>query len=521
MSAQLESGKLLQAVSVDSLVSTAAENEGDQSRPFDRRQRLRAEPVHAQKRDPQERLNDFCEVSVPLTLDQAVQEANRCLQCEHQPCTIGCPAHNEIRDAMWLLSLGDVRGAALKFLETSNLPDICGRLCPQEKQCEGACVLRGCDAPIAIGKLEAFCVDALRNTYGGYPKPVIPPPLGTHVAVVGSGPAGLAVAEELVKLGHRVTVFEAWPYPGGLLIYGIPGFKLSKEIVDAHIRSLKEMGITFQCNTRIGKDLSVDDLLKKHGFDAVFLGHGASAGTRMKTPGEDLKNIYNATEYLVRGNLADEMLPESMHGRPHAGRKTVVVGGGDTAMDCVRTARRLSREGEVWCVYRRTEAEMPGRMEERKNAREEGVKFEWLTLPVKFIGDAEDNVVACECIRMKLGKPDAKGRRSPEPIEGSNFVLECDTAVIAIGYGVDPVIAQTTENLKTTKWGTIWTNSEEDNETSRQDEVWAAGDCAHGADLIVTAMVPARKAAHSIDRSLRARIHAKTASTTPEAIGAK
>jgi glutamate synthase (NADPH/NADH) small chain len=480
----------------------------EDSRPFDRRRRLRAEPVHPMKRPPQDRLKDFQEVSLPLTLSEAIQEANRCLQCEHQPCTIGCPAHNEIRDAMWLLSLGDVHGAALKFMETSNLPDICGRLCPQEKQCEGACVLQGCDAPIRIGKLEAFCVDSLRDDLGGFPNPELAPSLGTRVAVVGSGPAGLAVAEELAKLGHGVTIFEAWPFPGGLLIYGIPGFKVKKEIVESHIRHLEKMGVEFRCNTRIGKVLTVDDLLKKNGFDAVFLGHGASAGTRMKTPGEDLKNVYNATEYLVRANLPEEMLPEAMHGRPHAGRKTVVVGGGDTAMDCVRTARRLSPEGEAWCVYRRSEAEMPGRLEERKNAREEGVKFEWLTLPVRFMGDAEGKVVGCECIRMKLGRPDAKGRRTPEPIEGSNFLLECDTAVIAIGYGVDQEIAQSTENLKTTKWGTIWVNSENESETSRQDEIWAAGDCAHGADLIVTAMVPARKAAHSIDRSLRTRLHA-------------
>ncbi len=478
----------------------------DDSRPFDRRRRLRAEPVHPSKRRVEDRLKDFQETSVPLTFDQAVQEANRCLQCEHQPCTIGCPAHNEIRDAMWLLSLGDVRGAALKFMENSNLPDICGRLCPQEKQCEGACVLQGCEAPIAIGKLESYCADTLRDVLGGFPNPEFAPPLDTRVAVVGSGPAGLAVAEELAKLGHGVTVFEAWPLPGGLLVYGIPGFKLSKEIVEVHIKHLEGLGIEFRCNTRIGNEFTVDDLLKTKGFDAVFLGHGASAGTHMKIPGENLKNVYNATEYLVRANLPDEMLPEAMRGRPHAGRKTVVVGGGDTAMDCVRTARRLSPEGQAWCVYRRSEAEMPGRLEERKNAREEGVNFEWLTLPVRFMGDAEGKVVASECIRMKLGKPDAKGRRTPEPIEDSNFVLECDTAVIAIGYGVDQEIAETTERLKTTKWGTIWVNSENESETSREDEIWAAGDCAHGADLIVTAMVPARKAARSIDRSLRSRV---------------
>jgi glutamate synthase (NADPH/NADH) small chain len=360
--------------------------------------------------------------------------------------------------------------------------------------------------PVAIGKLEAFCVDTARKLLGTYPRPELPPPLGTRVAVVGSGPAGLAVAEELVRRGHGVTIFEAWPRPGGLLIYGIPGFKLNKEIVWAHLRFLEELGVEFVCNTRIGKDLTVDQLLRERGFDAVFLGHGASATNRMKIPGEELTNVYNATEYLVRGNLPPELLPDGMKERPHAGLRTVVVGGGDTAMDCVRTARRLRPEGEVWCVYRRSEVEMPGRMEERINAREEGVQFEWLTLPVKFIGDEQGRVKSCECIRMKLGKPDAKGRRTPVPIEGSNFVLECDTAVIAIGYSVDDEIAESTENLKTTKWGTIWVNTEEEGQTSRAEEIWAAGDCVRGADLIVTAMVPARKAARSIDRALRARL---------------
>jgi glutamate synthase (NADPH) small chain len=474
-------------------------------RPFDRRRRYRTEPLKLRKQDSQERLHNFSEVSLELTLEQARTEAGRCLQCEHHPCTFGCPAHNDIPGALWLLEQGDVRGAAQKFFETSNLPDICGRLCPQEKQCEGSCVLNTAGAPVKIGKLEAFCVDYARQLLGGYLQPALAAPLGTQVAVVGSGPAGLAVAEELVKLGHGVTVFEAWPKPGGLLVYGIPGFKLNKDIVDAHIRYLEDLGVQFRCNTRIGKDLTVDDLLRRRGFDGVFLGHGAGAGNRMKIPGEELRNVYNATEYLVRGNLSDEWLPENMRGRPHAGKRTIVIGGGDTAMDCVRTARRLCPEGEVWCVYRRSEAEMPGRYEERINAREEGVKFEWLTLPVRFFGDEAGNVRACECIRMRLGPPDAKGRRTPIPIEGSNFTLECDTAVIAIGYSVEDEIAATTEDLKTTKWGTIWVGSEEEGATSREEEIWAAGDCVRGADLIVTAMVPARKAAQAMDRALRAR----------------
>jgi glutamate synthase (NADPH) small chain len=493
----------------DSLARTPSQDlpaENNPTKAFDRRERYRMDPQRATEQDPEKRLSNWNEVSLGLTLEQAIAEAGRCLQCEHHPCTYGCPAHNDIPSALWLLEQGNIQGAAMKFMETSNLSDVCGRLCPQEKQCEGSCVLSAHQAAISIGNLERFCVDYTRNLLGGYPQPAVAPPLGTRVAVVGSGPAGLAVAEELAKLGHGVTIFEAWPKPGGLLVYGIPGFKLNKEIVWDKIRSLESLGIEFRCDTRIGKDLTVDDLLHKQGFDSVFLGHGASSVNRMKVPGENLKHVYGATEYLVRGNLPDELLPPSMHGRPNAGRRTVVVGGGDTAMDCVRTARRLCPEGEVWCVYRRSEVEMPGRFLERIHAYEEGVKFEWLTLPVKFMGDEEGKVVSCECIRMALGEPDAKGRRKPVPVEGSNFVLECDTAVIAIGYSVEEEIAQTTEDLKTTKWGSIWVNTEEEGMTSREEQIWAAGDCVRGADLIVTAMVPARKAAISIDRALRERL---------------
>lgn len=491
-------------------------NGTQEPRPMNRRLRLRADPLKPHKQDPEARLGNFLEVSCALALHEAILEASRCLQCEHHPCTMGCPAHNDIPGALWLLEQGDIRGAALKFMETSNLPDVCGRLCPQEKQCEGSCVIGSYSLPVAIGKLERFCVDYTRERLGGYPKPELAPPLGTRVAVVGSGPAGLAVAEELVKRGHGVTVFEAWPRPGGLLVYGIPGFKLNKQLVWDKIRWFEELGVEFRCNVRIGLDLTPDDLLRKHGFDAIFLGHGASQANRMKIPGEELKNVYNATEYLVRGNLSDELLPAEMRGRPHPARRTVVVGGGDTAMDCVRTARRLNPGSEVWCVYRRSEAEMPGRLEERINAVEEGVKFEWLTLPVKFFGNEEGNVKSCECIRMRLGAPDAKGRRTPVPIEGSNFVLECETAVIAIGYSVDDEIAESTPNLKTTRWGTIWVNSEDEGSTSRSEEIWAAGDCVRGADLIVTAMAPARKSARAIDRALRARLAARKKSDSRE-----
>jgi glutamate synthase (NADPH/NADH) small chain len=404
---------------------------------------------------------------------------------------------------MWYIEQGDFLTAAAKFWETSNFPDVCGRICPQEKQCEGNCVVSGKERAVTIGKLESFVIDYVRKNYGYPPRPKAPE-TGMRVGIVGSGPAGLAVAEELTVLGHTCTVFEQWPKPGGLLLYGIPNFKLNKELVKDKIKYLEDMGITFICNARIGKERPIEYLVNE-GFDLVFLGHGAIKGGGMKVPGEDtLKNIYQATEYLVRGNCAPEDLPPELRTLPHVGQRTIVVGGGDTGMDCVRTAKRLNPDGEVWCVYRRTEVEMPGRGEERVHAKEEGIKFEWLTLPVRFIGDENGCVKAAECIRMKLGAPDAKGRRTPVPIEGSNFILECDTVALAIGYSVEPEIAETTP-LKTTRWGTIWVKNEEegaDSGLTSREEVYAAGDNVRGADLVVTAVAAARYAAASMHQRL-------------------
>ncbi len=472
-----------------------------------RRERYRIERQKPPKQDAQSRVSNFDEVYQGYTPEMAIRQAQRCLYCDHAPCNQGCPLHNKIPEAMFLLSQGDFVGAALKFMENSNLPDVCGRICPQEKQCEGSCVLNARDVPVCIGKLEAFCVDYVRKNFG-YPKREKAAPTGMRVAMVGAGPAGLAVAEELAVRSHEVTVFDMWPYPGGLLLYGIPNFKLNKELVFAKIQALEDLGIKFVCNYRVGKDHPVDDMLRRQGFDLVFLGYGAIKGSVMKIPGEDtLKNIYQATEYLVRGNLPRELLPEywqdSDNPKPHAGKTTIVVGGGDTAMDCVRTARRLDPETKVYCVYRRSEVEMPGRFEERINAREEGVQFEWLTAPVKFIGDENGCVKAAECIRMRLGEPDAKGRRSPVPIEGSNFVIECDTVALAIGYNPETEIPETTENLKMTKWGSVVVESEETGRTSRED-IYAAGDNVRGADLVVTAVAAARKAALDMHKKLMA-----------------
>src|SRR5690349_18822586 len=482
---------------------------------INRRQRFKIDAVKPAKQNAQQRVYNFNEVSQPYSPEQAIEQAQRCLYCDHAPCAKGCPLHNDIPAALFLLGQGDFIGAALKFMETSNFPDVCGRICPQEKQCEGACVILPRNPSVCVGKLEAFVIDYVRKNYG-YPAREIAPSTGMRVAVVGAGPAGLAVAEELAVRGHEVVVYDMWPYPGGLLLYGIPNFKLSKEIVFAKIDYLKSLGVQFVCNYRVGKDHPVEDFLTKMNFDLVFLGYGAVKGGDMKVPGEDLKNVYQATEYLVRGNLPKHLLPDfwrdSEDPRPHSGDVTIVIGGGDTAMDCVRTARRLNPNSKVYCAYRRSEAEMPGRYEERVNAREEGVLFEWLTAPVRFIGDENGNVKAAECIRMKLGNPDAKGRRSPVPIEGSNFVLPCNTVVLAIGYNPETDIPESTENLKTTKWGTLLVESEETGRTSRE-ELYAAGDNVRGADLVVTAVASARKAALDMHAKLMAMREKKAVRT--------
>lgn len=486
---------------------------------INRRQRYRLDAVKPGKHDPQARVHNFNEVSKSYTNEVAIEQASRCLYCEHAPCSQGCPLHNDIPAALFLLSQGDLLGAAGKFMETSNFPDVCGRICPQEKQCEGGCVLGYRGTAVSIGKLEAFLVDYVRRNYGYLPRERAAL-TGMSVGVVGAGPAGLAVAEELAVRGHSVTVYDMWPFPGGLLLYGIPNFKLNKDIVFSKIQYLEDLGVKFVCNYRVGKDRLVEDLLKRNGHHLVFLGYGAIKGGVMKVPGEDvLKNIYQATEYLVRGNLPPELLPEywrdSDDPRPHAGDVTIVIGGGDTAMDCVRTARRLNPNSNVYCVYRRSEKEMPGRMEERINAVEEGVHFEWLTAPVKFIGNEKGEVVAAECIRMKLGAPDAKGRRSPVPIEGSNFVLPCDTVALAIGYNPETEIPETTENLKATKWGTILVETEDNGRTSRE-ELYAAGDNVRGADLVVTAVAAARKAALDMHERLMVIKASKEVATSSE-----
>jgi glutamate synthase (NADPH/NADH) small chain len=409
-----------------------------------------------------------------------------------------CPLHNDIPSALALLEAGDFIGAANKFRETSPMPEMCGRLCPQEHLCEGSCVVGKKAIPVAIGRLEAFVADQQREQEG-FPMPPIPSPSGQRMAVVGSGPAGLVVAEELAKQGHSIVVYETWPLPGGLLRYGIPSFKMDKAIVDEKIAFLEKLGVRFVCNTTIGDNITVDDLLAA-GFEAVFLGHGAGQPVKIDILGEDLKGIHLATEFLVRCNLPPEQLPPSMREPIDVGKRVAVVGGGDTAMDCVRTALRMGAP-QVHCVYRRSEAEMPGRREEKRNAREEGIQFMYLIAPVGFAGDDDGRVRSLVCQRMKLGEPDESGRPRPVPIPDSEFEIEADTAVLALGYRADRLLQTTTPDLEANKGGLLVIDPET-GRTSRPG-VFAGGDNVRGPDLVVDAVADAKRAAAAIDEYLR------------------
>ncbi len=466
---------------------------------IDRKERRFLIPLEIPRVDPAERVRSFCEVKLGFDPEMAMAEASRCLQCPYpQACVRGCPAGNDIPRALWHIERGEFIEAANVFRETSNLPEICSRVCPQVVQCEGACVQEGYDEGVAIGMLERFVTDYQRETQGT-PIPKIAPPTGRKVAVIGAGPAGLTVADELAQRGHTVVVYDAMPKAGGTARYGIPSFKLPKYIIDEKVRVLEAMGVRFVMNTKIGKDITVDELLAS-GFDAVFLGTGSLVSVPLKVPGNDLKGIYQATPFLSRANLPPEDLPPEWQEPLEVGRRVAVIGGGDSAMDCLRTALRLGAE-EVTCVYRRTEEQMPGNIVERKYAREEGVKFIWLAAPIEFIGDENGHVRAMRCQRMRLGEPDSSGRRRPVPIEGDEFTMEVDTVILALGYWPDPLLGETTAKLKTHNWGLIVAD-EETGRTSRT-QIFAAGDNVHGADLVVTAMIGARKAARSIDEYLR------------------
>jgi glutamate synthase (NADPH/NADH) small chain len=474
---------------------------------INRKARLRIPRQQVPKQKPEERVFNFSEVYLGFDEETAKIEASRCLQCpEISGCASACPVHNDIPRALWHISRGEFLEAAAVYRETSNLPEVCGRVCPQEKLCQGSCVVGKHDLPVFLGKLEYFVTDYERRTVG-FRKPQIASPTGKRAAVVGSGPAGLAVAEELIKRGHAVTVFETLPVAGGVMVYGIPSFKLGKQVIADKVKYLQEIGIQFVFNTTIGKDKTLDDLFKE-GYGAVFLGTGAWVPTKLNLPGEDLKGIYMATEYLVRGNLSPDYLPDGMKEKPEAGKHIAVIGGGDTAMDCVRTARRLQaqagiRDGTVIDYYRRTEKEMPGKLEERTNALEEGVQIEFLVAPTQFFGDENGHVRKMELIRMELGEPDASGRRRPVEIKGSNFIVQADTVICALGYNQDRLIEKTTPGLQVDKWGCFVVDK--NTGATSKPGVYAGGDNVTGADLVVTAMAAGRRAALAMNEYLRNR----------------
>ena len=464
---------------------------------IDRKARLKIPFQPVPKQDPKERVKNWDEVYLGYDLETAKLEATRCIQCPAAPCIKACPLDNDIPGALLKLEEGDLLGAAEVFRATNPAPDMCGRLCPQEALCEGDCVVGKVAIPVAIGKLEAFIADQ-QQAMGGRPIPQLPPPTGSRVAIVGSGPAGLAVAEQLALRGHEVKLFEAWPRPGGVLRYGIPGFKMDKRHIDDQVDYLHRLGVQFVFNVRVGHDVAIDELFDQ-GFDAVFLGQGAGQGNRLNVPGQDLEGIYMATEFLVRANLPPEELPNHLRKPIETGKRVVVIGGGDTAMDCVRSALRTGA-GEVVCAYRRTEAEMGGRQEERQHAHEEGVLFHYLTIPIRFVAGENECVQAVRFQRAELGEPDESGRRKPVPLIGSEFELEADTVVIAIGYNVAKLLFQTTPDLEASNGGAVATD--ESGRSSRSG-VFAAGDSVRGADLVVTALADAKRAAAAIDRYLR------------------
>jgi glutamate synthase (NADPH/NADH) small chain len=468
----------------------------------DRKARMKIPFQDLELRSSTERIYDFDDVVIPFDPERAMREATRCIHCpDPAPCTKACPATNNIPAAMGLIEQGRFLEAAQIYHQTSTLPEICGRVCPHEQLCQGACPRNKRGEPVLTGALEAFVLDYERE-HQPYRIPV-GEPSGKQVAVVGAGPAGMAVAEKLVEQGHAVTIFDSKPAPGGLLIYGIPNFKLPKNVVWDKWNDLEQAGVQFVPETYIGEDKTVDDLYAE-GFDAVFLGVGAGIDAKMnKTPGTNLPGVYEATDFLIRGNVAPSHLPADKREPPQVGRRVVVIGGGDTASDCLRTALRLGAE-DVTCLYRRTENEMPGGVKDRHMAQEEGAKYRFLTQPVKFIGGENGHLVAVECLEMELGEPDDSGRRRPIPIEGSNFTVAADTAILALGYWPDPVIGETTPDLETRNWGLIKIVDEETGATTRPG-VFAGGDCVTGPSIVGSAMAAGIKSAKAIDAYLKQR----------------
>jgi glutamate synthase (NADPH/NADH) small chain len=448
--------------------------------------------------DPDVRNKNFSEVALGYTAEQAIDEAKRCLDCRHKPCIAGCPVGIDIPAFIQKTAEGDFETAYDIISCSNSLPAICGRVCPQETQCEQRCVRGIKGEPVGIGRLERFVADY--HIEKSKAKAEKPKSVGQKVAVIGSGPAGLACAGDLAKKGYQVTIYEALHKPGGVLTYGIPEFRLPKSIVETEINSLKELGVRIETNMVIGKLISIDELMEEYGYEAVFIGTGAGLPKFMNIPGENLKGVYSANEFLTRVNLMQAYQPDSST-PVYVGRKAAVVGGGNVAMDAARCAKRLG--ADVTIVYRRTEKELPARQEEVEHAMEEGIEFRFLTNPVSIQGDQDGWTRKILCQRMQLSEPDESGRARPVPIPGSEFELDVDCVIMAIGTSPNPLIKSTTEGLETHKWGGIIVD-EETGLTSREG-VYAGGDAVTGAATVILAMGAGRKAASAIDNYLTSR----------------
>lgn len=444
------------------------------------------------------RVRNFNEVALGYPEETALREAARCLQCKRPKCMEGCPVEVNIPAFIERLRQGDLPGAVQSLKNDNNLPAICGRVCPQETQCEALCVLGKKGEPVAIGRLERYVADW--DLTHPSPPPELPPPSGKKVAVIGSGPAGLTCAGDLARYGHQVTIFESLHAPGGVLIYGIPEFRLPKHIVHAEVNYVRSLGVEIRLNEVIGKTYTLDELLNEQGYDAIFLGTGAGLPMFMHIPGENYNGVYSANEFLTRVNLMKAYLFPNWDTPVKVGRKVAVVGAGNVAMDASRCALRLGAD-EVHIVYRRSREEVPARAEEVHHAEEEGIIFDFLTNPVEIYGDEKGWVRGMRCIRMKLGEPDASGRRRPLPIENSEFDMDVDMVIMALGTRPNPLVFADSGGLERTRHGTVV--ADERTGRTTKDRVWAGGDIVTGAATVISAMGAGKRAAADIDRFLR------------------
>ena len=457
------------------------------------------EAVPMPKQPPKVRRENFEEVATGYTEQQALEEASRCLQCPKPLCVTGCPVEIRIPDFIKLLRERKYEEAIQKIKEKNALPAVCGRVCPQEEQCQKMCIMGKVGEPISIGRLERFLADWERNR--GIKTPDKARPTRKKIAVIGAGPAGLTAAADLAKLGHKVVIYEALHLAGGVLVYGIPEFRLPKSIVQSEVNYVQKLGVELKTGYLIGRIYTIPELLKHCGFDAVFIGTGAGLPAFMGIPGEGLGGIYSASEFLIRVNLMKSYAFPIYDTPIRIGKHVVVIGGGNVAMDSARSALRLGAE-EVCVVYRRSREEMPARKEEIENAEEEGILCKFLANPTKFIGDEKGWVKAMECVCMELGPPDQSGRRRPIPVKGSEFVMDTDAVIVAVGRRPNPIIQSTTEGLSVTKWGTIMVD---ENGKTNIEGVYAGGDIVTGEATVISAMGAGKKAAKAIHEYMTGR----------------